>query len=61
MIKNSSAWNSLSFVQQNHFIMISSDPWREYSAFAHERIIREFPLQLLDHCPTIKQEIVHVQ
>lgn len=34
-------WNSLEAVRLNRVYDITSDPWREYSASAHERVLRE--------------------
>ncbi|WP_078431716.1 AraC family transcriptional regulator [Metabacillus halosaccharovorans] len=34
-------WNSLEAVRLNRVYDITSDPWREYSASAHERVLRD--------------------
>ncbi len=34
-------WNSLEAVRLNRVYDITSDPWREYSPSAHERVLRD--------------------
>ncbi|MGF7045592.1 ABC-type Fe3+-hydroxamate transport system substrate-binding protein [Paenibacillus sp. DS2015] len=45
--QSSSLWQDLKAVRKNHVYLISSDPWREYSAYACERILDDL-LKLLD-------------
>lgn len=46
-LQTSSLWQDLKAVRRNHLYFISSDPWREYSAHACERIVDNL-LKLLD-------------
>ncbi|HEY2491360.1 MAG TPA: AraC family transcriptional regulator [Paenibacillus sp.] len=47
LFQSSSLWQDLKAVRRNHVHFISSDPWREYSAYACERIVDDL-LKLLD-------------
>ncbi|TNJ61588.1 AraC family transcriptional regulator [Paenibacillus hemerocallicola] len=46
-LQASPAWRDLKAVRRNHVYVISSDPWREYSAHACERMVDDL-LKLLD-------------
>ncbi|SDZ40987.1 ABC-type Fe3+-hydroxamate transport system, substrate-binding protein [Evansella caseinilytica] len=40
-LQKSGIWNDLHAVRSDHVYFIASDPWREYSASAHERVLQE--------------------
>ncbi|WP_438350442.1 AraC family transcriptional regulator [Paenibacillus sp. FA6] len=46
-LQTSSLWQNLKAVRRNHVYYISSDPWREYSAYACERIVDDM-LRIMD-------------
>jgi len=48
-LKHSMGWQELKAVRNNRIYFIPSDPWCEYSAWAHSRMIDEV-LRLLDSC-----------
>lgn len=39
-LQKTAAWQDLKAVREQRVYRIQSDPWREYSACSHERIIR---------------------
>jgi AraC family transcriptional regulator, transcriptional activator for feuABC-ybbA operon len=47
------SWNDLKAVRMHQVHIISSDPWREYSASAHERVLKETLKFLPGKSPTI--------
>jgi AraC-like DNA-binding protein/ABC-type Fe3+-citrate transport system substrate-binding protein len=47
------SWNDLKAVRLHQVHIISSDPWREYSASAHERVLKETLKFLHGKSPTI--------
>ncbi|WP_335338945.1 AraC family transcriptional regulator [Aneurinibacillus sp. XH2] len=46
LLQTSRLWQDLKAVRRNHVYLISSDPWREYSAYACERIVDDLLKQL---------------
>ena len=40
-LQQSAAWQDLKAVRHHRVYQVNSDPWREYSACSHERIIRQ--------------------
>ncbi|MBW4082986.1 AraC family transcriptional regulator [Paenibacillus sp. S150] len=40
-LQNASSWKDLKAVRQNRVYSISSDPWREYSAYAVDRMVQD--------------------
>ncbi|WP_409340701.1 AraC family transcriptional regulator [Paenibacillus sp. MBLB4367] len=50
-LQASSMWKNLKAVRQNQVYLISSDPWREYSAYACERMIEDLLLQVCGDRP----------
>lgn len=51
-LQQSSAWKKLRAVRDNHLYLLPSDPWREYSPVAHERIVDSFAHLLSEHRPS---------
>lgn len=47
-VQASRLWSDLKAARRNHVYLISSDPWREYSAYACERMIDDL-MKLLAH------------
>ncbi|MEJ8545214.1 ABC transporter substrate-binding protein [Brevibacillus borstelensis] len=45
-LQSSAFWRDLKAVRRNRVHLISSDPWREYSAYACERMVDDFLKQL---------------
>ncbi|MBD1382821.1 ABC transporter substrate-binding protein [Metabacillus arenae] len=51
-LQNRAIWNDLKAVRYHHVYKSSSDPWREYSASAHERVLKE-TLTLFGDCSKV--------
>ncbi|MCZ8519588.1 MULTISPECIES: AraC family transcriptional regulator [Paenibacillus] len=49
-IQTSALWRNMKAVRTNKVHLISSDPWREYSAYASERMINDLHHQLCGNC-----------
>lgn len=48
-IRTSMLWQDLKVVRRNRVYLISSDPWREYSAYAMERMVQDMHELLCDN------------
>ncbi|MFW5436868.1 AraC family transcriptional regulator [Paenibacillus apiarius] len=48
-LQTSRKWRDLKAVRRNHVYSISSDPWREYSAYACERMVDDLLKQLIEN------------
>lgn len=48
-IRTSASWQDLKVVRRNRVHLISSDPWREYSAYAMERMVQDIREHLCDN------------
>lgn len=48
-IRASAPWQDLKVVRRNRLHLISSDPWREYSAYAMERMVQDIHDHLCDN------------
>ncbi|MCP3738160.1 AraC family transcriptional regulator [Rossellomorea sp. BNER] len=59
--QSESLWNDLKAVRMHQVYSITSDPWREYSPSAHERVLKEALKFLHGKSPTMNQDYVHVQ
>ncbi len=53
-VQTSRLWSDLKAARRNHVYLISSDPWREYSAYACERMIDDLMKQLAHELGTEK-------
>jgi AraC family transcriptional regulator, transcriptional activator for feuABC-ybbA operon len=54
-VQNSDTWNELKAVQENNVHILPTDPWFEYSAIAHDRILDQLLTLLSEHRPNYKQ------
>jgi len=50
-LQYSMPWQELKAVRNNRVYLIPSDPWVEYSAWAHDRIINESLKLFSEDCP----------
>lgn len=58
-VKRSSEWRQLMAVRNEHVYTITSDPWREYSAHAHERLIKQSLRLIAGYCPNENPRMIH--
>lgn len=52
LLRESTAWKELRVVRNNELYLLPSDPWREYSPVAHERIVDSWANLLSEHRPS---------
>lgn len=50
-LQQTEAWQNLSAVRDNRVYLLSLDPWNEYSACGHERIVQQTVSLLSGDCP----------
>ncbi|WEY88784.1 bacillibactin transport transcriptional regulator Btr [Bacillus subtilis] len=50
-LQQTEAWQNLSAVRNNRVYLLSLDPWNEYSACGHERIVQQTVSLLSGDCP----------
>ncbi|MGV2541840.1 AraC family transcriptional regulator, partial [Bacillus pumilus] len=50
-LQQTEAWQNLSAVRNNRVYLLSFDPWNEYSAYGHERIVQQTISLLSGDCP----------
>ncbi|SER26843.1 ABC-type Fe3+-hydroxamate transport system, substrate-binding protein [Gracilibacillus ureilyticus] len=54
-VQKSAAWKKLKAVKEDNVHLLATDPWFEYSAIAHDRILDQLVSILVEHCPNLQQ------